>query len=99
MEYAYTKAPKSMRSIVSSLFLLTCSIGSILGITMSPVSKDPKVLVQYASLSGVMAVTAVCFLFIFRKYDKIEAKMNVINSSDDSSTNEMNPQTQTSEKT
>jgi POT family proton-dependent oligopeptide transporter len=65
MEYAYTKAPKSMRSIVSSLFLLTCTIGSMLGITLSPVSKDPKVLVEYTSLSGVMLVTAVLFLLAF----------------------------------
>ncbi|CRG92415.1 Peptide transporter PTR2 [Talaromyces islandicus] len=98
MEYAYTKAPKSMRSIVSSLFLLTCSIGSILGITLSPVSKDPKVLVQYASLSGVMAVTAVCFLFFFQKYDKIEAKMNVLDSGEDSSANAANHRSQTAEK-
>lgn len=86
-----------MRSIVSSLFLCTCSIGSILGITLSPVSKDPKVLVQYASLSGVMAVTAVFFLLFFGKYDKIEAKMNVLDSSDESTHGE-NSQSQITHK-
>ncbi|GFF81081.1 oligopeptide transporter [Aspergillus lentulus] len=86
MEYAYTKAPKSMRSIVSALFLVTCTIGSMLGITLSPVSKDPKVLVEYASLSGVMLVTAVLFLLAFRKYNKIEEKMNMLNSGEGDST-------------
>ncbi|PKX88168.1 oligopeptide transporter [Aspergillus novofumigatus IBT 16806] len=100
MEYAYTKAPKSMRSVVSALFLLTCTIGSMLGITLSPVSKDPKVLVEYASLSGVMLVTAVLFLLAFGKYNKIEEKMNMLNSGDGESTsvNETAQQTQIAQK-
>lgn len=98
MEYAYTKAPKSMRSIVSSLFLLTCTIGSVLGITLSPVSKDPKVLVEYASLSGVMLVTAVLFLLAFGKYNKIEEKMNMLNSDDGHPLSETAQPMQTTEK-
>ncbi|KAF4251453.1 hypothetical protein CNMCM8980_006726 [Aspergillus fumigatiaffinis] len=100
MEYAYTKAPKSMRSIVSALFLLTCTIGSMLGITLSPVSKDPKVLVEYASLSGVMLITAVLFLLAFGKYNKIEEKMNMLNSGDGDSTpvSETVQQTQATQK-
>ncbi|EAW14639.1 putative POT oligopeptide transporter [Aspergillus clavatus NRRL 1] len=100
MEYAYTKAPKSMRSIVSSLFLLTCTIGSMLGITLSPVSKDPKVLIEYASLSIVMLLTAVLFLLIFSKYNKIEEKMNMLNSEEGNSIspNGVVEQIQTTEK-
>ncbi|EAW20725.1 uncharacterized protein NFIA_112490 [Aspergillus fischeri NRRL 181] len=86
MEYAYTKALKSMRSIVTSLFLLTCTIGSMLGTTLLPISKDPKVLIEYASLSGVMLVTAVLFLLTFGKYNKIEEKMNMLNSGEGDST-------------
>jgi POT family proton-dependent oligopeptide transporter len=78
MEYAYTKAPKSMRSIVSALFLLTCTIGSTVGITLSPVSVDPKVLVEYASLSITMFATAIVFYFCFRKYNQMEETMNMI---------------------
>jgi POT family proton-dependent oligopeptide transporter len=78
MEYAYTKAPTSMRSIVSALFLLTGTIGSTLGITLSTVSVDPKVLVEYASLSITMFVTAVVFYFCFRKYNRMEESMNMI---------------------
>jgi POT family proton-dependent oligopeptide transporter len=58
----------------------------MLGITLSPVSKDPKVLVEYTSLSGVMLVTAVLFLLAFRKYNKIEEKMNMLNSEEGDST-------------
>ncbi|EAW08564.1 putative POT peptide transporter [Aspergillus clavatus NRRL 1] len=82
MEYAYTKAPKSMRSIVSSLFLLTCTIGSTLGITLSPVSVDPKVLVEYVSLSIAMFATALLFYCCFGKYNKMEESMNKIGDSE-----------------
>ncbi|CAG8899001.1 unnamed protein product [Penicillium egyptiacum] len=94
MEYAYTKSPKSMRSIASSLFLVTCSVGSLLGIALSPVSKDPKVLVEYASLSGAMLVTAIVFLLVFRKYNKTEEKMKMLNSE----SSEMVQQTRTAEQ-
>lgn len=78
MEYAYTKVPRSMRSIVSALFLLTCTIGSTVGITLSPVSVDPKLLVEYVSLSIVMFATGVVFYFCFRKYNQMEESMNMI---------------------
>ncbi|KAF4185507.1 hypothetical protein CNMCM8927_001334 [Aspergillus lentulus] len=78
MEYAYTKAPRSMRSIVSALFLLTCTIGSTVGVTLSPVSVDPKVLVEYAFLSITMFATAVVFYFCFRRYNQMEESMNMI---------------------
>ncbi|OJJ39933.1 hypothetical protein ASPWEDRAFT_151477 [Aspergillus wentii DTO 134E9] len=81
MEYAFTKAPKSMRSIVTSIFLLTSTIGSMLGITLAPVSTNPKVLVEYASLSGIMFMTAVLFQLVFRKYNKTEEAMNLIGDS------------------
>lgn len=78
MEYAYTKAPTSMRSIVSSIFLSAGAVGAVLGIALSPVSKDPSVLVMYASLGGVSLTMACLFLAFFRKYDKMEEKMNTL---------------------
>ncbi|PLN75343.1 POT peptide transporter [Aspergillus taichungensis] len=76
MEYAYTKAPQSMRSIVSALFLLMSAIGAGLGITLSPVSVDPTVLIEFISLSAVMFVTAIAFFLCFRRYNRAEEDMN-----------------------
>lgn len=42
LEYAFTKAPASMKSFVMSMFLLTSAFGSALGIALSPTAKDPK---------------------------------------------------------
>lgn len=52
------------------------------------------VLVEYASLSGVMLVTAIVFLLVFGKYNKTEEKMNMLNSE----SSEMVQQTRTAEQ-
>ncbi|KAF7592156.1 hypothetical protein BBP40_000643 [Aspergillus hancockii] len=84
MEYAYTKAPQSMRSIIMSLFLLTGAVGSSLGITLSPVSVNPKVLIEYISLSAIMFAAAIVFFLCFRKYNRIEEGMNMLVKEDSS---------------
>lgn len=46
LEYAYTKAPLSMKSFVTAMFLLTNAFGAALGIALSPTAKDPKLQVS-----------------------------------------------------
>ena len=75
MEYAFTKAPASMKSLVIALYLLACSIGSLLGIALSPTSENPQVLVQFAALTGIMFATSVLFYMGFSAYDKKEDEM------------------------
>ena len=48
LEYAFTKAPPSMKSFVMSMFLLTNAFGSALGIALTPTAVDPKLLDMYA---------------------------------------------------
>ena len=50
LEYAFTKAPPSMKSFVMSMFLLTNAFGSALGIALSPTAVDPKLLWMYSKL-------------------------------------------------
>lgn len=76
MEYAYTKAPKSMKSLVASINLLLCAVGSLLGLAISPTSTKPRILVQFATLSGMMFVLGIVFYALFSKYNKEEEKMN-----------------------
>ncbi|KAE8361010.1 POT peptide transporter [Aspergillus caelatus] len=82
MEYAYTKAPKSMRSIIMSLFLLAGAFGSSIGVSLSPTSVDPKVLIEYVSLSATMLVAAIIFFLCFRKYNRMEESMNKLLDAD-----------------
>ncbi|KXJ88078.1 H+/oligopeptide symporter [Microdochium bolleyi] len=78
MEYAYTKAPRSMKSLVTSLNLVLCAVGAAIGLIISPTSQKPMVLVQYACLSGVMLLLAAGFFVVFSKYNREEEKMNRI---------------------
>ena len=78
-EYAYSKAPPDMKTIVQAFVQLTACVGSALGMALSPVAKDPEVLVMYACISGVMVLCAVLFYWRFEKYDKIDEELNQMN--------------------
>lgn len=78
-EYAYSKAPQSMKTVVQAFIQLTACAGSALGMALSPVAKDPEVLVLYACLAGVMVLSAALFYWRFSKYDRIDEKMNQMN--------------------
>lgn len=75
LEYAYTKAPPSMKSFVQSIYLFTNALGSALNEALIPVLVDPKILWMYAGISIFTACTAVVFFFLFRHYDAQEEKM------------------------
>ncbi|KAI4272099.1 MAG: hypothetical protein LQ337_005543, partial [Flavoplaca oasis] len=78
-EYAYSKAPPDMKTIVQALVQLTACVGSALGMALSPVAKDPEVLVMYSCIAGVMVLAAMLFYWRFKKYDKIDEELNQMN--------------------
>ena len=75
-EYAYSKAPQDMKTIVQAFVQLTACAGSAIGMALSPLAKDPDILFMYASLAGVMTLSAALFYWRFRKYDKIDEDLN-----------------------
>lgn len=77
-EYAYTKAPPSMKSFVQSLFLLTNAFGSAIGEAFVPAAFDPAILWMYVGLA-IGAFLCGCLIFaLFHKYNETEDKMNYI---------------------
>ncbi|BGP37286.1 hypothetical protein JCM10449v2_001191 [Rhodotorula kratochvilovae] len=78
LEYAYTKAPKSMRSMVMAAGLFTTALSAALGEAFLPLSEDPLLVWNY----GVMAVLAfaggVAFWWCFSGLDKEERSLNEI---------------------
>ncbi|KAJ1962383.1 peptide transporter ptr2 [Dipsacomyces acuminosporus] len=70
LEYAYTKAPESMKSIVMSLYLFTNCGGSILAFCFNPISHNPKLVENFAIVAGLMGAICFLFYFCFRHYDK-----------------------------
>jgi POT family proton-dependent oligopeptide transporter len=75
LEYAYTKAPPSMKSFVQSIYLFTNALGSALNEALIPVLVDPKIQWMYVGISIFTACTAVVFWFLFHHYDAQEEKM------------------------
>ncbi|CAF0999994.1 unnamed protein product [Adineta steineri] len=71
LEYAFTQAPASMKSIVMSLYLFTSAIGSTLNFTLVPVTVNPKLLWMYTSLSIMSFSVGILFFLIFRNEQKV----------------------------
>lgn len=82
-EYAYSKAPKDMKAVVQAIMQLTACVASALGMALSLVSRDPKLVIMYASLAAAMGISAVLFFWNFRAYDEREDEMNKANIQDD----------------
>ncbi|KAK9491068.1 POT family-domain-containing protein [Lipomyces doorenjongii] len=86
LEYAYTKAPTSMKSFVMSMYLLMNAFGSALGIAISPTAKDPDMVWTYTSLAIVTFFCGCFFFLIFRRFNKDE---DVLNSLDNEGLDEL----------
>lgn len=74
-DYAYTKAPTSMKSVVAAMNLFTVAIASALGIAVSQAARNPHLTTMYGCLAGVYFLTTVLTWVFFGKYDKLEDKL------------------------
>ena len=71
-EYAYNRAPKSMKSLVQAIWLAMAGIGSCLALGLSPLAQDPRLVTMYSILAGLMATSTVLLWLIFGHLDKEE---------------------------
>jgi len=76
LEYAFTKAPKSMRSLVMSAFLFTSAISAALGEAFISLSTDPLLVWNYAVFAVLAFVGGVAFWICFRDLDAEEDSLN-----------------------
>lgn len=67
LEYAFTNAPASMKSLVMSIFLLTNAGGYAMGIFISPLFTDPYMVRNYFAIAVVTLVSGVVFKRVFDK--------------------------------
>lgn len=75
-EYAYSEAPKDMRSLVQALGQVSSGVGSALGMALSPVAVDPKVLYLYTGLAVAMISSALLFGLAFNSYHETNEHTN-----------------------
>ncbi|KAI5805465.1 POT family-domain-containing protein [Peziza echinospora] len=78
LEYAFTHAPASMKSVVTSVSLLMNAVASAIGIALTPVNKDPEILWTYTSAATGAFVAGTVFWFMFRHLnDQEDAMMDI----------------------
>lgn len=78
LEYAFTKAPRNMRSLVMGLFLFTNAFSGALGQAFVPLSKDPLFVWLYVIIACISFVAMVAFWYTFRGVDREEHVMNAL---------------------
>ncbi|KZT71072.1 PTR2-domain-containing protein [Daedalea quercina L-15889] len=76
LEYAFTKAPKGMRSLVMAVFMFMSAIASALGEAFVALSADPLLVWNYAILSALAAIGGMLFWRQFRELDAHEEELN-----------------------
>jgi len=72
LEYSYSKAPASMKSLIMALFMMTNAVGAALGAAIAPFARNPNLVWLYTTLSVATLVTGLLFWACFRKYNLIE---------------------------
>jgi POT family proton-dependent oligopeptide transporter len=83
LEYAYMKAPPSMKSFVQAMYLLTNGFGYAIGEAFTPLIGDPEIMWLFVGLCCVSFGVGVIFWLLFRKYDQIEDEVNSLDAEND----------------
>lgn len=76
LEYAFTKAPTNMRSLVQAVALLTNAFSSALGQALVSLSEDPLLVWNYAVVAILAFVGCAGFWFSNRNLDSQEDRLN-----------------------
>ncbi|KAJ5658216.1 Proton-dependent oligopeptide transporter family [Penicillium longicatenatum] len=71
-EYAYNKAPKSMKTLVQAIWLGMGGIGACLALAFTPLSQNPHLVTMYAILTGILGAAGVLLWIIFRRLDMMK---------------------------
>jgi proton-dependent oligopeptide transporter, POT family len=81
LEYAFTKAPKNMKSLVMSVFLFMTAISNAIGEALIALSEDPLLIWNYG-VFAVLSFAAGCLFWLwFHKLDAEEDALNNLNES------------------
>ncbi|KAI5289832.1 peptide transporter ptr2 [Ascosphaera acerosa] len=78
MEYAFTKAPASMKSFVMSMFLLTNAFAAAIGIALSRAAKHPHMHWLFTALAIASFAAGAVFWVLYSRYNDTEEQMNAV---------------------
>jgi len=72
LEFSYSQAPLSMKSVLQSLWLLTVSIGNIIVLIVAESSLVPNQADEYFLFAGLIGGASLLFLFLAMRYEYID---------------------------
>lgn len=78
LEYAFSKAPRNMRSLVQAVALFTTAISSAIAEALNPLSNDPLLVWNYAVMGILSFVGGLFFMYQFRGLDAEEDELNML---------------------
>ena len=78
LEYAFTKAPKNMRSLVTGVFWFSHAFSSAIAQAFVGLSADPLLVWLYTTVAIISALGGVGFWWCFRGLDMEEDKLNAL---------------------
>ncbi|KAF8621777.1 hypothetical protein AX15_007513 [Amanita polypyramis BW_CC] len=76
LEYAFTKAPKNMRSLVMAVFLFSSAVSSALAEAFVSLSADPLLVWNYGVMAVIAIVSGIVFWVHVHKLDSKEDQLN-----------------------
>ncbi|KAG5655920.1 hypothetical protein KAF25_000840 [Fusarium avenaceum] len=78
LEYAFSKAPKNMRSMVQAVALFMTSFSAALGQALVGLAADPLLVWNYAVVAILAVIAGTCFWFQFKDLDIHEDDLNAL---------------------
>lgn len=78
LEYAYSKAPKNMRSMVQAVALFMTAFAAALGQAFVPLARDPLLIWNYAVVGILAFIAGSLFYLQFHHLDPHEDELNAL---------------------
>ncbi|KAK5073493.1 hypothetical protein LTR64_007370 [Lithohypha guttulata] len=78
LEYAYSKAPRSMRSMIQAIALFTNAISAAIAEALTPLAGDPLLIWNYGVFAVVAFLGGFFFILQFWSLDKEEDALNML---------------------
>ncbi|MCJ1329988.1 hypothetical protein MMC10_006669 [Thelotrema lepadinum] len=78
LEYAFSKAPRNMRSLVMSFNLFMSAISAALGEAFVYLANDPLLVWNYGVSAVLSFIGGCCFWYMYRQLDRDEDKLNML---------------------
>ena len=78
LEYAFSKAPRNMRSLVQAVALFMSSISAAIGEALVPLSTDPLLVWNYGVMAVLSFIGGTCFWLMYKHLDSIDDELNML---------------------